>query len=166
MIHMVVPSVPPSMNHAYENKPRKVRVGGRFQTKHLRMLSEEGKAYKIATSTHLVRNYPTELQLFRKNRPFALFLCFVFSEADLMVKAYPDKSDNRYKKLDVGNRLKLFEDALAEATGLDDSHNWLVALMKRTGKEEATHIWAWDMEDGPGPFVNSAESLLSIAEVQ
>jgi Holliday junction resolvase RusA-like endonuclease len=165
MIHMVVPSVPPSMNHAYENKPRKVKVGGRFQTKHIRMLSEEGRAYKIATSTHLVRAYPTEMQVFKKNRPFALFLCFVFPQEALLVKGYPAKSDNRYKKLDVGNRLKLFEDALTEATGIDDSHNWLVALTKRTGPEEATHIWVWDMEHEPGPFGHSAESLLSIAQV-
>jgi hypothetical protein len=165
MIHLVVPSVPPSVNHAYENKPRKVKVGGRFQTKHIRMLSEEGKAYKVATTTHLVRAYPTELKLFCRNRPFALFLCFVFKEQDLMVKSYPANSDNRYKKLDVGNRLKLLEDALADATGVDDSHNWLVTLVKRMGREEATHIWAWDMQDEPGPLVNVTESLISIAEV-
>lgn len=165
MIYMVVPSVPPSANMAYEHKPRKARTGKGFKTVHMRVLSEEGRAYKIATSTHLSRRYPTELRLFQKNRPYALFLCFTFPVGELTVKAFPGQSDNRYKKLDVGNRLKLFEDALAKATGIDDSHNWLITLLKREGKEEATHIWAWDMEHGPGPFGYSAESLLSIAEV-
>jgi hypothetical protein len=37
--------------------------------------------------------------------------------------------------------------------------------MKRIGEQEATHVWAWNMESEPGPFVNTAESLLSISQV-
>jgi len=163
LTHLLVPSIPPSANHAYTNVPK--RQGSKVTT--IRMLTTAGKKYKRETQTYLTRNHPKELKYFQANKPYCLFINFVFSEeSDLYVQSYPEKSENRYKKLDTGNRLKLFEDALAQATGLDDSHNWMLVLLKTTGKADATHVFAWNMEDDPGPFTNLALSILSIGGVQ
>lgn len=158
MIHIHVPSVPISMNAAYTNQR-----GGKG-----RVLTKKGKKYKLETTTYLTRSYPAELQFFRPDVPYALFVHFVFAdETTLLNKGYPEKAKTRYKKLDVGNRLKLFEDALADATGCDDSQHWIVALSKTVGESDATHLWAWNMEDEPyNPIANIRDTLLAIDEMQ
>lgn len=158
MIHMVVPSIPISMNSAYVNQR-----GGKG-----RVLSQKGKKYKLATTSYLTRTYPEQLRYFRKDVPYQLLVHFVFKdEATLINKGYPEKARTRYKRLDVGNRLKLFEDALTDATGCDDSQHWVVTLSKATGSEDATHLWAWNLEDEPeNPISNVLATLLCIAEIE
>lgn len=158
MIHLVVPSVPITMNAAYANQR-----GGKG-----RVLTEKGRRYKLETTNHLIRRYPKELQYFKKDVPYTLVVWFVFeNEVTLLNKGYPEKAKTRYKKLDVGNRLKLFEDALANATGCDDSQHWLLTLYKSTGKKDATHLWVWNMWDEPNnPIANALYPLISTAEVE
>lgn len=129
----------------------------------MRILSPAGKKYKKETKTHLIREFPKELQYFVANEPYCLLVVFMFSSPEqLLNKGYPKKTESRYKKLDASNRLKLLEDALAEATGLDDAHNWMVVLHKVTGAMDSTHIFAWNMENDPGPLVNTVLSIESI----
>jgi hypothetical protein len=146
------------MNAAYANQR-----GGKG-----RVLSRKGKKYKLETTTYLTRNYPADMQFFKPNEPYVLLVHFVFAdEVTLLNKGYPEKAKTRYKKLDVGNRLKLFEDALADATGCDDSQHWMVALSKACGEHNVTHLWAWNMEDEPyNPLVNIRDTLLASGEVQ
>lgn len=134
---MHVPSLPPSVNNAY------------FTKNNARRLSDKGKKYKLETTAHIARSYPQELRFFTQNKMIGLFVVFTFADhSELFVKGYPEKTNNRYKKNDVGNRLKLFEDALSDATGIDDSHNWVVCLSKQPGRADGTYIWAWDLDDG------------------
>ncbi len=156
MIHLHVPSVPLSVNAVYG----KGRGGARF-------LTPEGKTYKLETTNHLIRAYPTQLKLFTRNKPYGLLVHFTFgTHSVLLNNGFPEKTENRYKKNDAGNRLKLFEDALADATGVDDSHNWLITLSKGVGKKDSTHVWAWSLEDERNPINNVLETLLSAAELE
>ena len=146
------------MNAAYTNQR-----GGKG-----RVLTLKGRNYKLATTNHLVRTYPQELKYFKKDVPYALAVWFVFKdETTLLNKGYPEKAKTRYKKLDVGNRLKLFEDALADATGCDDSQHWLLTLYKSTGSIDATHLWVWNLWDEPNnPLTNAIYPLLCTAETE
>ena len=146
------------MNAAYTNQR-----GGKG-----RVLTRKGKKYKLETTTYITRHYPRELQFFKPNVPYVLLVHFVFeNDVTLLNKGYPEKAKTRYKRLDVGNRLKLFEDALTDSTGCDDSQNWMIALSKACGKSDRTHLWVWNMEDEPhNPLVNIRDNLLAIGEVQ
>jgi Holliday junction resolvase RusA-like endonuclease len=118
VIHIHIPTVPISSNQAYAN------VRGR------RTLTKKGKAYKNETKAYIARNFPEALKFFKPNVPYVLLIEFTFHGRDVLYsKEWPDgRAKNRYKKLDVSNRVKLFEDALADATGLDDSQNFIVVV--------------------------------------
>lgn len=132
-VHMQIEGLPISSNHAYINLPK----GGRT-------LSKEGRKYKAETSGYLVRTFPTEMMIFKKDVPFGYLVQFCFP--NLFNKGWPEKAKTRYKKLDVSNRLKLFEDALFNASGVDDSQVCSGHFDKIEGPAW-THVWAWNMEE-------------------
>lgn len=139
MIWMAVPGLPPSSNNAYIT----TRSGHRA-------LSQEGERYKTQTPAHFARHFREEMMFFRKNVPLVLAVRLTFLE--LENKTWPTKAEARYKILDTGNRLKLLEDALKDAAGVDDSQNFIVALQKKAGPEELTEVWFWDLEQEESPF--------------
>jgi Holliday junction resolvase RusA-like endonuclease len=143
VIYIEVPSVPISVNHAYARK----RGGGRI-------LTPEGKAYKNETKTHIARVYPEALKFFKADVPYSLVIEFTFHGRDeILTKMWPGKAKSRYKKLDVSNRLKLFEDALAAATGLDDSQNFNVTVAKAWHRDYAmTRVWVWNRDEEGSPI--------------
>lgn len=147
MIFLSIPGLPPSTNHAYVNNG----FGGRT-------LSAAGKRYKLETTTYLARVYREDLKFFVKDAPYLLALTLYFP--DLECKTWPSIAKTRYKKLDAGNRLKLFEDALVDATGIDDSQHIIVVLHKKQGDERTeARIWRLDMEGTP---FNAALGLGSV----
>lgn len=52
--------------------------------------------------------------------------------------------DGRVKKNDITNRIKIFEDAVMEALGLDDSHVWIFRVHKISSTCDLTYC---DIED-------------------
>lgn len=140
MIHIVVPSVPLSVNHAYAKK----RGGGRVLTK-------VGKRYKLETKTYIARNYPTELKAFRPDEQYVLLIEFTFKSRDtLLCKGWPEKAKSRHKSFDVTNRTKLFEDAFSDAVGVDDKDNFFVGVGKTWHRDyEATRVWVWNRNEEP-----------------
>ena len=139
MIWLAVQGLPPSVNNAYITLR-----GGK------RVLSPEGREYKRATPAFFSQHYREEMQFFRKNAPYTLAIRLTFLV--LENKTWPASVETRYKTTDTGNRLKLLEDALKDAAGVDDSQNFIVALQKITGPEELTEIWVWDHEREESPF--------------
>jgi hypothetical protein len=134
LIYFVIPTLPPSSNHAF------VTVHGH------RMLSKEGKAYKNETKTYIARTYPSELGYFSKDYEYAVLIRVNFPEqAALYCKGFKEgKAGSRYKKLDATNRIKLFEDAFAEATGIDDQQNFVFSTVKAWSEGKAfTEVWVW-----------------------
>jgi hypothetical protein len=158
MIYLEVPSLPISVNAAYTKK----RGSG------ARILTEEGRAYKKETTNHLVRAYPQELRYFVKNIPYQLLVHLTFSSRDeLYCKGYPDQTNSRYKRNDVTNRVKLFEDALCDANGCDDTQHWVVTLVKAVGKYDCTRVWVWNLEKEPHNAIsNVVATLLCLAGVE
>jgi hypothetical protein len=157
MIHLYIPSIPPSTNHAYI----KTRGGGRA-------LSPAGKKYKAETESHLVRTYPQELRWFKKNQPYLLVAHLEFKDHDTLYNSgYPEKTDNRYKKLDTTNRIKILEDSLSKVASVDDAHNWAVLIRKAVGEKDATYLWFWNLEDEPhNAITNTVDTYLSIAKAE
>ncbi len=152
MITLSVPSIPISSNKAYAKR----RGSG------ARVLTKVGKKYKNETKTYIARNYPDQLHFFKPDVPYVGVVEFVFKGRDhLYCKSWGNEknaAESRYKVLDVSNRLKLLEDALAAATGIDDKHNFALLLSKTWSRDyEATDIWMWNREEEPN---NPIDELL------
>lgn len=153
MIHLQFPFIPPSANHAYESGLI-TRGKGRHKKKIItRRLSDEGVRYKSEVKKHLVSNHPQALPFFLPDEPYLLLVDFVFKGRETLhtqswYEADPRKrAKNRYKRLDVSNRVKLFEDALAEAVGIDDRCNFFVGARKSwSSTNEATLVWVFNEE--------------------
>jgi len=117
-----VPFLPPSSNKIYEpvwvkGKPRGKRLsdsGRRFKVRAMKVIQEGGRAALLS----LKENVPYELTL-------AVFLEKVEN------KGWATSStEYRYAKIDVTNRIKLIEDTVADAVGVDDRHNFRISLEK------------------------------------
>lgn len=138
MIHIWVDSIPPSANNAY------AVVRGR------KIMTKEGKKYVTETKTHFVEKFPRELRIFKPNAPFLVCIRFFFPEIENK-GWFQGKAETRYKRIDVSNRVKLLEDCLKEAAGIDDAQHLRVLLDKQQGKER-TDIWVWNMAEEETPF--------------
>lgn len=149
MIHLVLPWLPPTSNHAYTNVPH----GGRC-------LSRHGVRFKTETRGFLARVYRKELLMLRQNTPLTLAVCFYFARLD--TKGYPKQAKSRYKKIDGSNRIKLLEDALCETGGIDDAQVFDSFWQKRQGTPERTEIWIWDQEREESPFDETGGALHSL----
>ena len=140
MIHLVIPSIPPSSNNAY------------FTHGHVRSLTKEGKKYKNETTAHLQTAYRKELMIFKPNLRYQFY--FRFHVENLQNKLWRDANSkvNRYKKFDGGNLCKLLEDCLAEAGGIDDSQTMTSTWNKRQGMPERTEVYGWCLDTEPDRF--------------
>jgi Holliday junction resolvase RusA-like endonuclease len=138
MIYMHIKGIPPSANNAYAN------VRGR------KILTKEGRKYITETKTYLAENFPKQLRIFQPNKPYQVFFRFFF-EAIENKNFFEGKGETRYKVIDLTNRVKLLEDCLKEAGGIDDSQHLRFILDKQQG-EERSEIWVWSLEDEETPF--------------
>lgn len=136
MIVLHLLGIPPSTNHAY------AVVRGR------KLLTAQGKKYKLETTAHLARAYPGELKLFQPNKPFGV--AYIISTPTLENAGWGKSATTRYKRFDGTNRLKLVEDALVDATGVDDSNFLTTAVRKAFHPTETTTIICWDIEKEGG----------------
>lgn len=140
MIHIGIPGLPITTNHAYTHIV--TGKGGKRIVK--RVLTKEGRKYKTETTSYIVSNYPSEMLIFKPNTPYGYIIQLVFP--NLLNTTWPEESQTRYKKIDASNRIKLLEDAAAEAFGIDDCNFLSTRADKAQGGREYTHIWVWDME--------------------
>jgi Holliday junction resolvase RusA-like endonuclease len=124
--------VPPSTNNVYFNLPK----GGR-------VLNAAGKKYKTEISTTIVRQHQAEIRDIQLNHPYGIL--FVVS-MNILNAGWPEKAKTRYKKLDASNRVKLLEDAIVEALGIDDSQVIISVVVKRHAETEVTDVVIWDYE--------------------
>ena len=154
MIHLSLPGLPPSVNHLYQDQTFR-GGGGKLMTK--RVLSEEGRRFKKETLAHLVKNFQPQLRFFKKNVPYVFYYRFI--TPDLFNATWPKKAENRYKRFDASNLVKVLEDVIVEAAGVDDSNYLTVVSEKRKGPKEETHIWIWNIEEEGCPFHAAALSI-------
>lgn len=111
-----VPLLPPSSNKIYIRHPQ-----GKGK-----ILSGQARAFKIKAMKAVQDGGSLVSLTLRQNVPYELRLA-IFFEAVENVKSTVGA---RYKKIDSSNRVKLIEDTVAEAVGLDDSHNFRLVIEK------------------------------------
>ncbi len=133
MIFMRFDFLPPSVNHAYFNLPR----GGRTLTK-------QGKKFKTDVKARILERYYQDITKVKPNHPYGLAVVLTF--ADLTNKTWPREAKSRYKKIDASNRVKLLEDAVSDALGIDDSQIMCLYVEKQEGTIERTCVCVWDRE--------------------
>lgn len=136
MICIVLPSLPPSSNQAYFNHP----AGGRALTK-------AATKYKKDVVAHIVKHHATETGQLRKDATIGCLIAYGFPE--LTNKGWPKKASTRYKKNDLANRPKLLQDAICEATAMDDSQICFDYKYKYQSEKAETRIYIWNEEDEP-----------------
>ncbi len=83
--------------------------------------------------------------MFKKDVPYGYIMQLL--SPNLLNKGWPDKAKDRYKTLDANNRVKLLEDTMAIAFGIDDKHFFSTRSDKLPHSHELTHIWVWNMEE-------------------
>jgi hypothetical protein len=142
VIHLIIPAFPPSTNKAYYVR------NGRMH------LSDKGKAFKETVVAHITQKYMKEMRIFKKNMPYLVYIRFVFADG-IENKGWPKKCDTRYKIWDGTNRVKLTEDALKEAFGVDDSQFMAVIPHKWDGgtdAQERFEVFVWSLEEERSPL--------------
>ena len=122
-------SLPPTSNNIYFNVPG----GGR-------QLTNEARSWKKKAVGLIVRETGLGFQeAFDTNVKYWLDLAFYFEQVENknwleFYKRGPKKGqrkgENRWKKMDLSNRIKLAEDAVKVATGVDDSATFIHVLSK------------------------------------
>jgi len=118
---IVIPELPPTANHIYVTDWRRK----------MRFLTKEAEAFKKRAISLIQQERLADIgqikEMLTKNSGIVFIVRFehFFSNDDLLNKTFglgkKDSAANRYKKMDIMNRGKLVEDALAKATGIDDS---------------------------------------------
>lgn len=143
MVKFVIPGLPPSVNHAWFNLPK----GGRT-------LKPAGKKYKAEVQTLLAQQYPKELMTFVKNEPYLMFWRVHLELIENATWGAAKKAaENRYKKVDVTNRIKILEDVIAEVTGIDDSATLTFAIQKvKADGPEKIEVFIWNTYREESPF--------------
>jgi Holliday junction resolvase RusA-like endonuclease len=116
--------LPPSSNHIYIN----VGKG--------RTLSKEARAYKTQNVSKIVRSGGWKEKM-DKNAAYSLRLIFYFPQVETkkwvksLKKNGISEDVNRWTRLDLSNRIKLLEDTIVEALGVDDSAFFDMQQVKR-----------------------------------
>lgn len=140
MLALCLDVLPPSINKAYESI--QARKGKRVIT--LRKLSEEGANFKRCVAAKIARlaGDPGMAQVFKElSEETPLELQVVLGFPCLQNAGWPKKAATRYKRVDLSNRIKILEDAVFEALGIDDSRVFQLTVNKiESGKEETT-VW-------------------------
>jgi hypothetical protein len=148
---MLLMGLPPTTNNAYFDN-----VVYKFSAKKgknvpivNRVLTDEGDKYKTDVKAKLTQEYPGAMMVMRKDIPLGLAIRLDFPEAKMLNLTWPKKAKTRYKKLDASNRVKLLEDAIATAGGVDDSQFQIVITTKMAtpGGQGFTHIWIWNIDE-------------------
>lgn len=121
-------TMPPSSNHIYINKS-----GGRIKT-------AEARAWQNKAVREIIEQAKLGFQEnLDQNKQYALLMTFYFKQ--IINKGWGEiykkgdkkgqrKSQNKWKRVDLSNRVKLAEDAMKIATGVDDSSTMASILIK------------------------------------
>lgn len=110
-----VDKLPPSSNKIYVNIPGK----GRF-------LSPQATAFKVYAMRIIQQQGRVSFLGLKENVPYELRLAVFFDQVEYLKSS----KGSRYKRIDLSNQVKLIEDTVAAATGIDDAHNFRLVLEK------------------------------------
>ncbi len=163
MIYIVLESLPPSSNKAYFNLPAKRGPKGKVLARGGRALTDEGKAYKKNVVNHIIKHHGLEIKQLKKDATIGCFIAYGFPE--MYTKGWPDDAQNRFRKNDLMNRPKLLQDAICQATSMDDSQICFDYKYKYQSEKEQTTVYIWNEDDEPfgTRLITTFSSLLASA---
>tara|TARA_Y100000114_G_C11762492_1_gene330679 strand:- start:1230 stop:1664 length:435 start_codon:yes stop_codon:yes gene_type:complete len=111
--------LPPSVNEMYVYTTRGPRPSAKM------------KKFKSAASSEILKQLDFNQEPLLKDVAYKLHLDFYMPS--LFNKGYPKKAKTKYKRRDVTNLVKVFEDLICDVYGIDDSQFLEVTLKKRHG---------------------------------
>jgi len=121
-LHLCIKEFPPSINKLYFNHPR----GGKSVT-------TAGKAFQRRILYQIQQEHGPELVQFKPNDPYDLTIEMYFPE--IYNKGWPKTAQQRFKRRDADNLLKLLLDTLSRAIGVDDANFLRFTVVKRRDPE-------------------------------
>lgn len=107
MINGFITTLPPSVNSMYVYTTRGPRPSAAM------------KKFKAAAGAEILKQIDFQAEPLEKNTPYRLKLDFYMPS--LFNKGFPKKAKTLFKRKDVTNLVKIFEDLLCEVYGIDDS---------------------------------------------
>lgn len=112
---MVYKEIPPTSNKLYFRGTR---------------LTSVARAYAEKFSYHIVREYLPQISLMNKKGVYALHLRFFLSNLVNDTHGQKNGASTLYKRLDLSNRIKLLEDCIRDALGIDDCQTFAASQEK------------------------------------
>lgn len=124
-LRMVFPQLPPSSNHIY--------IKGSI-------LRPEAREYAEIFSKYIAQHYLHEITQLNPEGLFAMHIRFFFpslvNETWNDPKVPPSKrAKERYKRLDLSNRIKLLEDCVRDSLAIDDSRTFSASQEKHQDRK-------------------------------
>lgn len=114
---LTIKEFPPSANDLYFSSPR----GGKAMT-------TKGKRFQRLVVDQIHREAGHKLAQFKADQPYEILVMVFFPT--IYNKGWPEKAQQRYKKRDADNLLKLLLDTISKAIGVDDANFLKVAVEK------------------------------------
>lgn len=118
VLSLTIQEFPPSVNRLYFSLPR----GGKAMT-------TEGLRFQRHVISIIATEHGPSLKKFDANKPYTVELMVYFPE--IYNKGWPKTAQQRYKRRDATNLIKLLEDTLAKAIGVDDANFLRFTVEKR-----------------------------------
>lgn len=115
-----VPFLPPSLNAMYET----AWFAGKARGVHL---SKTANRFKLRAMKALQCDGATALSNLSEDKMYELTIAVFFERVQ---NASWPKAKYKYKRVDITNMVKLVEDVLADAIGVDDRHNFRIIVEK------------------------------------
>lgn len=131
---LIYPNIPPSLNSLYQTNRR---TGVVYMVK-------EGKAFKEEFSKYAKENWISKIHSFNSDAIYKINFDFYFPEEEIINKEFgKDKRiKNKYKKVDVDNRVKLLLDLVSSVFGFNDTQVFSFSAQKYMtfGSDRATGV--------------------------
>lgn len=118
---------PPSINKLYVSLPRFGKA-----------MSQEGKRFKRVVLAQMQEEWGPDLVKVDPNTAYEVEIYVYFPL--IINKGWPETAQQKYKKRDADNLLKLLLDTLADAMGIDDA-NFLRITVEKLENRDNPHIY-------------------------
>ena len=123
VMKVVIPGLPPTSNHIYVTNWRKK----------MRFMSKEAAGFQKKMLADLTGPYLPYITSFVDDASlYWVWYIFYFEPDDILNKTFGMKGGTleRYKQLDIDNRVKLVQDTFAKGIGVNDKQFWRIILDK------------------------------------
>lgn len=135
IVQAILEEFPPSINKLYFSLPH----GGKAMT-------PAGKRFQRRTMMQLQRTWGPALSEFSPDQPYHIDVIVYFPE--IINRTWPRVAQQKYKKRDADNLMKLLLDTISKAIGVDDANFLKITVEKRRDpKKPRIHIYIHPHEE-------------------